>query len=125
MLKNMLFAIAPLALMVSTLRADDSDISIDLSSISDAQIEIEEVNLDNLDVDQLAAEADGEGSEDAIEACFRRFGYRYGGYRNWNCYRPYYSYSYCYPTFYCARPLYHYAYSYAVRPIYHYYWGCR
>ena len=123
MLKKLLFAIAPLALMVATVSADDNELSFDLTSISDASIEIEDVGLDNLDVDQLGAQAEGEGNEAAIEACFRRFGYRYGGcgYTRW--YRPCYSYgyNYCsYPSFYCYRPI----YRYAVAPIYNHYWGC-
>ena len=120
--KKLLFAIAPLCLMVATVNADDNDLKFDLASISDASIEVEDVGLDGLDVDQLGAQADGENGDDAIEACFRRFGYRHGCYSRW--YRPCYSYNYgcysSYPSFYCYRPI----YRYAVAPIYNYYWGC-
>ncbi len=125
MLKKVLFAIAPMILVATSVMADDSllnDVAkMDLSAISDAQIEIEDFDLNSVDVDALAGEANGE-SEDAIEACFRRFGYGCG----WNyygCYRPhFYSYSYCHPSFYCYRPVYYYTYCTPV--IYRYYWGC-
>ena len=66
----------------------------------------------------------GEESEDAIEACFRRFGYRYGGWGyGYRCYRPYYSYRVCHPTYYCYRPVYHYS-CYPVVTYYRSYWGC-
>jgi hypothetical protein len=119
----MLFAIVPMVLAISTVNADES-FDIDLTNISDAAVEIEEPNLGDLDVDALASDA-GEASEDAVEACFRRFGYRrYGwgyGY-GYGCYRPCYSYRICYPTYYCHRPVYHYAYPVVNR--FHGYWGC-
>ena len=119
MLKKVIFAMAPMVLMVSTLSADE--FNLDLASINDAKIEIEDVNLDNLDVEQLASEA-GEDSEDAIEACFRRFGYGYRCGYGFNYYRG--CYNYCYPTYYyCYRPVYHY-YTYRVVPVLRHYWGC-
>ena len=125
MLKKFALALMPLALLAtSSVKADD-DLSVDVGSITDAAVEIETADLD-IDVDALSADA-GEDTEDAIEACFRRFGYRYrgwGGYRHWGgcynrCYnfcRPLYSYrtiSYCPPV--CRTVL---------TPIYSYYWGC-
>lgn len=121
MLRKMLFAIVPMVLAISSVHADET-LDLNLSDISDAAIEIEEPSLDNLDVDALADKASGE-SEDAIEACFRRFGYRHYGYGyGYRCYRPYYSYRVCYPTYYCYRPVYH--YSYPVVRYHNVYWGC-
>jgi hypothetical protein len=124
MLRKMLFAIVPMVLAISTVQADDT-LDLDLTSISDAAIEIEEPSLDDLDVDALAEQADGEQETDAIEACFRRFGYRHYGYGygyGYRCYRPYYSYRVCHPTYYVYRPVYHH-YAYPV-VTYHSYWGC-
>ena len=119
MLKKFVLALMPLALLATTSRADD--LSIDASTIADADVEIVTNDLD-IDVDALSADA-GKDAESAIEACFRRFGYRgYRGfrgfgYRHWHGYnygRPLYSYrSFCYP------PIYH-----VCRPIYNCYWGC-
>lgn len=125
MLRKMLFAIVPMVLAISTVNADET-IDINLSNINDAAIEIEEPGLGDLDVDALSDEA-GEESGDAIEACFRRFGYRrsswgYGYGYGYRCYRPYYSYRVCHPTYYCYRPAYH--YSYPVVSHYRSYWGC-
>ena len=124
MLKKVIFAIAPMLMVVSSAMAEDNLLSgLDVSSINDAQIEIEDVSLD-IDMDALADEA-GDADE-AIEACFRRFGY-YGGYRGYGyghfgCYRPYYTYrAYTYPSYFCYRPVYTYV-TYA--PIYRHYWGC-
>ncbi|MEQ9409223.1 MAG: hypothetical protein RIK87_15920 [Fuerstiella sp.] len=121
MLKNLMLALVPLTLLASNVKADDA-LNIDTSTITDAEVEIVEADFD-LDVDQLAADAGTETNEDAVEACFRRFGYRYRGwgrgYRSWGCYnycRPLYSYrTICYspPVYRCV-----------VTPIYHYYWGC-
>ena len=124
MLKNVMLALVPLTMLASSVSADD-DLTIDVASITDADVSILDVNLD-VDIDQLSADA-GTESENAIEACFRRFGYGggygryrgYGGYRNYGCYnycRPLYSYrTICYapPVYRCV-----------VTPIYHYYWGC-
>ncbi len=129
MFKKVIFAMCPLALLVSTVSADDN-LSLDISSITDASVEIQEASLD-IDVDQLAADA-GETSEDqAIEACFRGYGYRGYGYRSYgyrgygyggygyNCYRPSYRTYYTYRTVHCYRPVYRCAPVY-----YHNYWGC-
>ena len=135
MLKTILFAVTPLLLFVGTVQAGDvlDDIAgIDLASISDASADIEDFDLDGLDMDQLAENAGEE--TDAIEACFRRIGYRrhsgYGyGFRS--CYRTYnhcYSHynNYChtsyYSPYYCSRPV-TYAYRYCA-PVFTSYWGC-
>jgi len=124
MLKRIVLALVPMAMLSTVAKADD-DLTIDVSTIADAEVEIVEADLD-IDVDALAADAGEDAEGDAVEACFRRFGYRHrgwGGYRwgGWGgcyntCYsycRPLYSYSYC-------RPVYH----TICRPVYSYYWGC-
>lgn len=124
MFKNFLLSVAALALMVTGVFAEDDllkDVaSLNASSITDAQIAIEDGTGSGLDVDGLAQQAGGEKSDQAIEACFRRFGYG-GGYCHYNFYNPCYTYSYCYPQFYCYRPVYYYSYCY---PVYTHYWGC-
>lgn len=125
MLKNLMFALVPLTLLASAARAGD-DLTIDAATITDAGATIVEADLD-IDVDQLSASAGAENdSEDAVEACFRRFGYRCGGwgYRGFrSCYNRCYSYCrplYSYRTICYAPPV----YRCVVTPIYHYYWGC-
>ena len=123
MLKNVMLALVPLTMLASSVKADD-DLSIDVASIADADVSIVEADLD-IDVDQLTADAGTEDGDDAIEACFRRFGYRHRGYRGHCGYRSYGCYNYC-------RPLYSYrticyappVYRCVVAPIYSYYWGC-
>ena len=123
MLKKFVLALMPLTLVAS---ANADELDLDLSSIQDADISIVDGDMD-IDVDGLSADAGEEAGEDAIEACFRRFGYRYGGwggYRHWGgCYnrcisycRPLYSYrtiTYCPPV-----------YRTVLTPVYSYYWGC-
>ncbi|MFT5522839.1 MAG: hypothetical protein ACI9HK_000783 [Pirellulaceae bacterium] len=121
MLKRFVLAMVPVFMLAATVNADDGLFNIDVSSISDADVEVQEVNFDDLDVEKLAGEAGTEDSEEAIEACFRRFGYgrHYGGYGSYRpCYRP--CYTYRYPTFHCYRPVYHTTYV----PVYRHYWGC-
>lgn len=124
MLKNLMLALVPLTLLASSAKADD-ELTVDVASITDADVSIVETDLD-IDVDQLSADAGvAEQNDDAIEACFRRFGYRYRGWGG--CYRG--CYNYCYNH---CRPLYSYrticyappVYRCVVTPIYHYYWGC-
>ncbi|MEQ9410647.1 MAG: hypothetical protein RIK87_23120 [Fuerstiella sp.] len=124
MMKNLMLALVPLTLLASSVKADD-ELNIDVTSITDADVEIVEANLD-IDVDQLSADAGTQDSEQAIEACFRRFGYscrRWGcGYRN-SCYNHCFNYCrplYSYRSICCAPPV----YRCVVTPIYHYYWGC-
>jgi len=117
MFKKVFVVLASLFVLTSTVMADD-DLLSELASnkganIVDSQVEVEEIGLD-LDVDQLAENAEGE--EDAVEACFRRFGYRSFGW-GYRYARPYYScYSRCYNHFYT--PVYNYC-----RPAISY-WGC-
>ena len=121
MLKKLVLALMPLTLVASANAQD-----LDLDAIVDADIEIVEDSLD-IDVDGLTADAGEEVEGNALEACFRRIGYRrggWGGYRHWggcynHCYnycRPLYSYktiTYCPPVYRCI-----------ATPIYSYYWGC-
>ena len=108
MFKKLMFAVVPVLMLAGTTFADDADLTIDASTITDADVNIVDTALD-MDVDQLAADAGADKKPDAIEACFRRCGYSsygWGGgyhscYSNYSCYQPYYSYtSYC-----CARPV--------------------
>ena len=55
MLKKLIFAIAPLALMVATVRADDGDLSFDLASISDTGCPVTVVQGDDDEVVEAAA----------------------------------------------------------------------
>lgn len=122
MLKKILFAVVPMIFMASAVFAEDDVLkdvaNLKASAIKDAEISIDDPTA-NLDVDGLAEKA-GTEKTDAIEACFRRFGYGgyggYGGYYNY-CYQPCYTYSYyCYQPYYvCYRPVYTY---------YTTYWGC-
>lgn len=113
MLKKVMIVLASLVATTSTAMAND-DLLSELASnqgvnIVDATIDIEDIGLD-VDVDQLAENADGE--EEAVEACFRRFGYRSWGW-GYRTFRPYYG---CYSHYY--RPVYNYC-----RPAFQY-WGC-
>jgi hypothetical protein len=128
MLKKIALALMPLALVATSSAKADDGLSVDVASISDANVEIVTNDVD-IDVDALSANA-GEESEDAIAACFRRFGYNR---RSWG--RSYHNsrYSQCYNSCYnYCRPLYSYrticysppVYRCVVTPIYHYYWGC-
>lgn len=124
MLKNLIFALVPLTMLATSANADD-ELTIDVTSITDADVTIVEADLD-IDVDQLSADAGTADSEDAIEACFRRFGYSC---RRWSCGYRHSCFNRCYN--YC-RPFYSYrticysppVYRCVVTPVYHYYWGC-
>ncbi len=140
MLKRMLFAMLPLTLLLTSVKADDAELTIDVASIADADVEVLDTNFD-VDVDQLTADAGSDKSADAVEACFRSCGYYGGGYGcrsynygSWNscysnygcynsCYSPCYSYSSCYsyPSYYCVRPVCQ--YTCVSSPICNY-WGC-
>ncbi len=124
MLKRILLAVVPLALLATTVFAEEDVLNhvanLKVAAITDAQASIDDPTA-NLDIDSLSEQAGSGKSDQAIEACFRRFGYGgyggYGGYSNY-CYSPYYSYSY-----YCYQPYYQVCY----RPVYTYYtsyWGC-
>lgn len=115
MLKKMILAAVPMMLLATIAVAEDDFLAdLDVASIQDADIAIEEAGFD-VNFDELAENATGD--DEAIEACFRRFGYYNYGYR---CYRPYY-YN-CYrPVYYsCYRPVYYHTYY----PVYRNYWGC-
>ena len=119
-IKKALFAIVPVC-MIATVGVADDDLFNELStvsvdSISDADIAIEE-SIADVDVDALL-EGTTADSDDAVEACFRRFGYRsyrYCGYGYGCGYRTFYNYYT--PSYYCYRPVYSYCPSYS-------YWGC-
>lgn len=126
MFKKILFAVVPLALLATTAMASDDVLDqvadLKVASISDAQISIDDPAA-ALDVDALGEQAGTEKSDEAIEACFRRFGYGYGGYcgYNYSWYSPCYSYNYCYYQPYVThRPVYYTTYHYPAFS----YWGC-
>lgn len=122
MLKKITLILVSSILMISTASAND-DLLSELANgkgvnVTDASVEVEDFDLD-VDVDELAENA-SDDDDDAMEACFRRFGYRSWGY-NYGCYRPVYrSYSYYRPLL--CQPVYH-SYSYCA-PIISHYWGC-
>lgn len=121
MLKRILLAVVPMVLLATTVFAEEDVLNhvanLKVAAITDAQVSIDDPTA-NLDIDSLSEQAGSGKSDQAIEACFRRFGYGgYGGFSNY-CYSPYYSYSY-----YCYQPYYQVCY----RPVYTYYtsyWGC-
>ncbi|MCI0359804.1 MAG: hypothetical protein L0211_15110 [Planctomycetaceae bacterium] len=130
MFKKLSLMVVALVLMAGSVMAGDAITAADLdvASISDADNTVVEANLD-VDVDALTGKTSDKG-EQAVEACFRRFGWGgcYGGYNY--CYSPCYSYCY-YPSYsYCYQPCYYnyyvyrpcYTYSYCSYPLYH--WGC-
>jgi hypothetical protein len=128
--KILLLAVAPLALLATSAMASDDVLdqvaNLDVTSISDAKISIDD-GLASLDIDGLSEQAGSEKGEQAIEACFRRFGYgSYGGYGgycgyNYGCYSPWYSYSHCYyQPILTYRPVYYTTYCYPTFS----YWGC-
>jgi hypothetical protein len=118
--KKFSLAVVALVLMAGSVMAEDSIDSLDIASISDANNAVVEANFD-VDVDNLTQST----SDEAVEACFRRWGgycgYNYGCYNycyNY-CYTP--CYSYCYtPVYYCYRPVVYHTYCY--QPLT--YWGC-
>jgi hypothetical protein len=126
-LKTFSFAVVALVLFAGSAWAGDelSASDIDLSSVSDANNVVVGASLD-VDVDGLAKSADK--VDEAVEACYRGFGY--GGYGG--CYN--YCYNYCYtPCYHYCAPVYTYyrpvVYSYCYTPIYTTYhtlsyWGC-
>lgn len=132
MFKSMTLALAALTLTISSAKANDlmDDLAgMDLATINDSAAEVEEFDLGGLDMDQLAANA-GDDDSDAIEACFRRIGFRrYGWGRSWGCgwrrgfHRFGYGYGYCHRPLYCYRPIVTHCYSYC-RPVITNYWGC-
>lgn len=139
MFKQATTIMAALVLMTSWAAANDDFLnelaSGDTSSISDANNAVEADFLGSVDVAGLSANAGEDNSDEAVEACFRRFGYGhrgynhfcgygYGGYyRGYGCgYTHYTTYHHCYrpAPVYCYRPV----QQYACVPVYHNYWGC-
>ena len=118
MLKKMIFGVLPMTLFAVSANAAN-DFSVDASTIQDADAGIVETSLD-LDFDSLndQVESAEDGGEEALEACFRRFGYRRYGWGFHHCYRPYYRTCFTYRAYPCV-PMYR-----CVTPIYRYYWGC-
>jgi hypothetical protein len=124
--KKLSLMVVALVLMAGSAMAADAltAADLDVASISDADNTVVEANV-NVDVDTLAAKTSDKG-EQAIEACFHRFG-GWGGCYNYNycyssCYYPCYSYCYqpCYYTYYVYQPV---CYtSYCHYPLYT--WGC-
>ena len=125
MLKKITFVLVSMITLASTAAASD-DLFNELANnkganIADASVELEDIEFD-IDVDALAENAEGEDETDAVEACFRRFGYRsWGRSYGYRCFRPvYHSYSYYRPLL--CQPVYR-TYSYCA-PIVTHYWGC-
>ena len=135
MFKKFSLAVVALALIATCSFASDDVLNdvADLkgSSINDASISVETDGLDGLDVDALASSAGGK-SDEAIEACFRSFGYNRCGYNYgcrsyYSCYRPCYTPCYYRPVHYtyCYRPVYYTTYTTCYSyPTYSCYWGC-
>lgn len=134
MLKRILFAVAPMVLVATSVMADDSLLSavakMDLNqSDAIASNVADSDQLGKADVDALLGEGEAPNGEEAIAACFRRIGYGYGyrsygcySYNSWYspCYSPCYTTYYSYPAISCYRPV---SYCYYT-PVYSSYWGC-
>ncbi len=150
MSKSILFAIIPMLFCV-TVKADD-DLKSMMAKLDNTQAAatetVDQDKLGQADVDALLGE-ETKDSEQAVAACFRRFGGGHGsyGYSSYSCYRPSYnycyspSYSYCAPSYNtcyspyvsystsyttCYTPSYSYSscYSPCYTPCYTSYWGC-
>lgn len=129
-LKNIALTFAALFVVASATKANDlmTDLeNMDLASINESAADVEEFDLDSLDIDQLAENA-GDDNTDAIEACFRRFGYRRGGWGGWGGYRHcgFRSFGGCYSYYRpvcCYRPVIHSCYTHCY-PVITRYWGC-
>ena len=136
-----LFAIAPmmfLAALVSTttVKADDdllSRLAAAESSATESVADINDEDLGMADVEALMNDGEEVDDEQAVAACYRRFGRSYGyssyghrsyGYRSHSyrsCYTPtYYSSYHHYSPSYCYTPV---TYTYCT-PTYNNYWGC-
>ena len=123
MLKKMILAAVPMMLLATIAVAEDNFLAdLDVASIQDADIAIEEAGFD-VDFDSLSENAGGD--DEAIEACFRSFGYHGWGHRYYGgCYNYGYNYGYNY----CYRPVYYSCYTpvyyHTCYPVYRNYWGC-
>jgi len=134
MFKSTTLALAAVTLAIGSAKANDlmDDLAgMALATINDSAAAVEEFDLAEIDMDGLEANAGGEDS-DAIEACFRRIGYRRGGWgHEWGrgygwrggFHRFGRCYSYCHRPMYCYRPIVSHCYSYC-QPVVTSYWGC-
>ena len=139
MLKRILFAVAPIAMVFGTVSADDdllrsfaamdtdAVVAVTVDSAPDATLEDED-DFGQADVDALLGDDDKD--KDAVAACFRRIGYGYGRSYGYSSYGYGYNYGYSYyrPTYnyHCYRPVtysYYYPVTYHV-PVYTSYWAC-
>ncbi|TWU38320.1 hypothetical protein [Novipirellula artificiosorum] len=133
MLNRILFAVAPMILVASSVVAEDNLLSrIANMELSDSVAAVDDRDdLGQADVESLLNEGEESSGEEAIAACFRRigYGYRHSGYRSYHsyyrpCYNTSYSYGYnfsssYYPRYHSYAPCYsHYT------PVYTSYWGC-
>ena len=125
MLKKVTLVMFSVFMLAASNAMADDDLLNELANgqaqnISDASVEIEDFDL-NVDVDALAENAGSEN--DAVEACFRRFGYRSWGHGyGYRCFRPVYRcYNYYRPLI--CRPIYHSYHTYCA-PVVTHYWGC-
>jgi hypothetical protein len=134
MLKTILFAVAPMMLVASSVMADDSLLArvakMDLTNGDSFAANVADADeLGQADVEALLGDGEEPNGEEAIAACFRRIGYGYRrgyGHRSYGCYgyrsfhRPCYRTYYSYPSISCYRPVCHNYYT----PVYNNYWGC-
>lgn len=143
MLKRILFTVAPMVLVASSVTADDNLLA-KIALLNGGDMQSTEASLDGPDemgqndVDALLGDDEDASSEDAIAACFRRVGYGYNrhsyrqSYRsyghNYSCYRPTYRhYNYCAPVQRCYTPVqncYTPVHYQTYTPCYTSYWGC-
>ncbi|NND96075.1 MAG: hypothetical protein HKN47_01960 [Pirellulaceae bacterium] len=130
MLKRILFAVAPMMLIASSVMANDDLLSkiakMDTTDIKDSIAAVDEIDeLGQADVDALLGDIDEESSEDAVAACFRRIGYGYG-HRSYRSYHCGFHYNWCSPVRYTCYPTYHYrpVHYRCYTPVYTSYWGC-
>ncbi len=138
MFKRFLFAVVPMLMVANSVMGDDDLLSAIASLDGDqSPVAAEVANADTdllgqADVDALLGDDEADG-EEAVAACFRRFGGCFGGYGSYGGFRSSYcnyGYSYnCYPTYnYCYTPV-RYTYCPPVTytcytPCYTSYWGC-
>ncbi|MCM2373294.1 hypothetical protein [Aporhodopirellula aestuarii] len=142
MSKRTLFAAVPMfvlagLMLTTTARADDDLLSrlaaseLDTTAqteLSDDVSDIDDAEFGLADVEALLGEGEeATDSEEAVAACYRRFGrsygyrnYGYSSYRYSSYYTPIYRTHYHYTPSYCYTPV---TYSYYT-PVYTSYWGC-
>ncbi len=140
MFKKFVFVAVAMVMAANSVMANDDIASMlaNLDGAKDKSAQIADADLlGQKDVDALLGE-DKEDGEEAVAACFRRYGHSghgsYGNYGNYGCYGGYhnnwyttsYSYNYCAPTYcytpvtYCYTPVTYSCYT----PCYTSYWGC-